>query len=258
VGNDFRATYAYNEVGRYAQRPYCSDLMIRFHVRLDHPNSRIGATLSKYNNHYKACVDSNGDMVIEVSKGKEYEELIRRPVAPPPVNKAVLVKFTNVDHCLIFQFGNETLRYDLGRSPDALGPRRTDIQPQVRIFGSGRLMLSHIAVFRDIHYTGANPGNHSRPIRATEGNPLALGKDEFFVLGDNSPNSEDGRWWMQPGIGNNRRTYRKGIVPREYLMGRALLVYWPSWWRPFGGSSPVFIPNFGQIHFIYGGSYKNP
>ncbi|GAI52795.1 unnamed protein product, partial [marine sediment metagenome] len=49
-----------------------------------------------------------------------------------------LVKFANVDHQLIFQFGAERLTYDLGSGADDAGPRRTEIPPQVKIFGLGK------------------------------------------------------------------------------------------------------------------------
>ena len=53
----------------------------------------------------------------------------------------------------------------------------------------------------------ANPG------RAYE--PVELGKDEYFVLGDNRNNSRDGR---DPSVGN---------IMRENIIGRAWLRIWP-------------------------------
>ena len=250
IGNNFRATYAYGDVKKYRQQPYCSDLMVRFYARSIKAEGRVGVELSKYQTRYRAWVDLTGEMVIEkVDKDGKETELNRKSIESPAINKATLVKFANVDHQLIFQFGSEKLTHDLERAAEDAGQRITDIEPQVRIFGSGKLTISHAAIFRDIHYTKTNPPN-----RAAEGNPIPLEKDEFFVLGDNSPNSEDCRLWRAKGKGNNGRLYRKGIVPRDYLVGKALFVYWPSGFRPFAKSRFAVIPNVGRMRFIYGGS----
>ena len=255
VGNDFRATYAYNDINGYNRRPYCSDLMVRFYTHSTIPQGRIGIALSKYQTTYRAWTDFSGEMIItKVSKSKEII-LNRKSIEPLTTNKHTLVKFANVDHQLIFQFGGEKLTYDLGRSPENVGPRKTDIQPEVKIFGSGKLTLSHIAIFRDIHYTVVNSPQSSW---ATEGQPFKLGKGEFFVLGDNSPNSQDSRLWNEQGRGNNNLFYRKGVVPREYLIGKPLFVYWPGGFKPFAKSPLSIIPNVGRMRFIYGGSNKTP
>jgi hypothetical protein len=237
--------------------PYCSDLMVRFYAASSELDGVIGISLSKYQTYYKAWVDYSGEMVIaKVSEGKE-TVLDSKTIKMWALGKSVLVKFVNVDHQLIFEFGPEKLVYDLGRSADDAGPRKANVEPQVKIFGSGRLTLSHIGIFRDVHYTARKFANSSDFGRAIEGNPLTLRKDEFFVLGDNSPNSEDGRWWDEPGRGNNDISYRKGIVPRDYLVGKAMLVYWPGGFKPFAKFPIAVIPNVGRMRFIYGGSSKN-
>ncbi|MBN2456048.1 MAG: signal peptidase I [Sedimentisphaerales bacterium] len=276
-GNDFRTAYAYNDVRDYKHMPYCSDLMMRFYVRPASTAGRVGIELGKYESRYTAWIDFTGEMVIESIGADETKVLASKSIKAAAVNKAVLVKFTNVDHQLIFRFGREELVYDLGRSPQAAGSIKLDIEPCVQILGSGELTLSHIAIFRDIHYTATRFFGAVEQARAVEGNPLTLGEDEFFVLGDNSPNSQDGRWWEEPGKGNNGSTYRKGIVPRDYLVGKALFVYWPSGFElPWPKSlklflsrnsraNPLFrimnaivslkcIPNIARMQFIYGGS----
>jgi signal peptidase I len=259
IGNDFRATYAYGDVQDYRNMPYCSDLMVRFYAKRQTGPGVIGIEMSKYETKYRTRVDSTGSMVIEkVAAGEEPEELAQRQIDLADDDGARLVRFANVDHQLVFEFGDEKLTHDLGRGAQDAGERRVDIEPVVKVFGSGSIELSHVAIFRDIHYTGRKYANSRGLGRAVEGNPLKLEADEFFVLGDNSPNSEDGRWWRARGKGNNGISYREGIVPRDYLVGKALFVYWPSGFRPYPRFPFGIIPNVGQMRFIYGGSGRNP
>jgi len=253
IGNDFRTAYAYDEVSRYNYMPYSSDLMVRFYARSAETVGRLGISLSKYETNYEAWVDFTGEMAItKIEKDGKTWDLTRLKPIKIDINKPILVKFANIDHQLVFQVGSKKLVYDLGPGPDDAGPIKADIAPQAKIFGSGQLALSHVAIFRDIHYTKTDAPN-----RASQGDPITLEKDEFFVLGDNSPNSEDCRLWNKKGLGiNGQRVYREGIVPRDYLVGRALFVYWPSGFRPFARFPFAVIPNVGQMRFIYGGSSK--
>jgi signal peptidase I len=255
IGNDFRATYAYDEIRSYSGMPYCSDLMVRFYCISSAPEGSIGISLSKYETTYRAKVDFSGSFELtKQEEGKEPEELMRLSIRATPMNEHTLVKFANVDHQLIFEYGDIKLKHDLGRGLEDAGQIRKDIQPRLEILGSGKLMLSHVAVFRDIRYTTSKYANGAENGRAID-KPFKLGEDEFFVLGDNSPNSEDCRWWTRQGLANKGLPpYRVGIVPRDYLVGKALFVYWPSGFRPFPQFPIRIIPNIGQMRFIYGGS----
>ncbi|HRX03236.1 MAG TPA: S26 family signal peptidase, partial [Anaerolineae bacterium] len=42
---------------------------------------------------------------------------------------------------------------------------------------------------------------------------VTLGPDDIFVLGDNRPNSSDSHSW--------------GTLPRDLIIGRVVLSYWP-------------------------------
>jgi len=232
TGNDFRATYAYDNPQFHPRMPICSDLMVRFDV-LAEASSSVGAALSKYGIEYRGWVDFAGTVRIErINADGRAETLVRGTFEPAPADRAKRLRFANVDHLLVLEFGDERLEYDLGRGPDDAGTRRPTM-PVVRLFGTGRLKLWHVGVFRDIHYVGFSPQDGRPILRAGEGDPFLLGDNEFFVLGDNSPASLDCRWWDRPGSANAGATYRQGTVPRDYLVGKAFFVYWPGPFRPF-------------------------
>ena len=258
VGNDFRAAYAYNDGNRNGM-PFCSDLMVRFDVRCTGQRGQIGVELTKYGVVYRGSVDFQGVLRLEKVVNGRAVELEKRAIEMPRTDRAQRFGFANVDHVLVLQFGDERLRHDLGAGPDDIGDERLrhdlgtgsddlgDKSAAVGIFGAGELRLWHIGIFRDIYYT--NEGIR----RAKEGEPFHLGPDEFFACGDNSPISLDSRMWAREGIGNGTKTYTKGVVPRDYLMGKAFFVYWSDAFRPFENLMPI-IPNMGGIQFIYGGS----
>jgi signal peptidase I len=81
--------------------------------------------------------------------------------------------------------------------------------------------------------------------------------DQFFPLGDNSPQSQDARSWHQGNHQGNwvhpddGHLYGPHIAPkyvrRDLLIGKALLIYWPHAWN-----SPVpFTPNFSRMGIIH-------
>ena len=47
----------------------------------------------------------------------------------------------------------------------------------------------------------------------SEMRPTTIGPDEYFVLGDHRSSSNDSRTW--------------GMVPRRYIYGKAVFIYWP-------------------------------
>jgi signal peptidase I len=273
--NDFSIAYAYNDVPMHLRTPQCSDLMVRFYVEPAGKEGRVGIALTKEGIEYRAWLDFSGEMVLAKFSGGQETILARRDVDALSPRTFAPVKFANVDHQLLFEANGSQLSLDLGRTPNVL-EKGTEPSPRASIFGVGKMTLSHTAIFRDIYYTG--DGQAGRGGRAVEGNPFKLNANEFFVLGDNSPNSEDGRWWNQPTVANRGwEPPRAGVVPRYYMVGKALFVYWPSGFEfPWPQSvkaeilqsssrnlalrvirglvSLRWIPNVGRLRFIYGGS----
>jgi len=61
-------------------------------------------------------------------------------------------------------------------------------------------------IFNQVYY-------YNRGEFAAEGQKILVPVDSYFVLGDNSVSSKDSRYW--------------GFVPKDDLLGKALVVYWP-------------------------------
>jgi signal peptidase I len=77
---------------------------------------------------------------------------------------------------------------------------------------------------------------------------FSLGADQFFPLGDNSPESQDARSWgnVNRSVDFTEPFYAPPYVERDLLIGKALLIYWPhAWNRPI-----PFTPNFKRMGVI--------
>jgi hypothetical protein len=118
---------------------------------------------------------------------------------------------------------------------------------------SGPTQLANVAVLRDVFYrpdmhpSGARaglPGSGSHP-RYT----LTLGPEQFFVCGDNSPDSLDGRLWGNPDPWTAAIDPSPSVVPRRLMIGKAFFVYFPAPHR-----TPILnlpMPDFGRLRWIF-------
>lgn len=256
LGNDFRATYAYDATNRYPEMPVCSDLMMRYYVKME-AQSAAGIQLSKYGIRYEGWVTSDGRMTISRLEQDSTKKILADGVySSGDLSGIVQLRFANVDHLLVLEYGDSKIEYDLGLGKHDAGTERLSF-PSAAIAGYGQLSVRHIKLMRDIHYRGKDDALNV--IRAYEGNPLKLEADEFFVCGDNSPNSYDARMWKEPTKSNPGKNYRDGVVPADYLVGKAFFVHFPGSWRfewPSARKIPYLdgSPEPDGIKIIYGGN----
>lgn len=154
-------------------------------------------------------------------------------------------------------------------------PYREDLKPVGIATLGADVKVSDLRIFRDIYYSSASAaggslhgGNtlidfamgqdpYSRIPPRMSGDVLAefyrspqywdafdhlvsatfeLEEEQFFVLGDNSARSKDGRLWRVD----------QHYVERDMLIGKALFIYWPH-----SLNKPVpFTPNFKRMKFV--------
>jgi signal peptidase I len=116
---------------------------------------------------------------------------------------------------------------------------RPPVKDPVRLGARGiQAEFSNVRIFRDVHYTQA--GRHAFR------DPLLLGADEYFMLGDNSPNSDDSRFWSDAN-GNPLP------VPEANFLGKPFLVHLPSritLWEGLGGRWEYHAIDWDRIRWL--------
>jgi signal peptidase I len=129
----------------------------------------------------------------------------------------------------------EPLDYD-----DPLPRPPADESPIALGVPGGDLAVTELKVYRDIYYTNTLGGlpRHPHAVDA----PCMLGSDEYFVLGDNSPVSNDSRFWSA-----------SPVVPRSMFLGKPFLVHLPGQVVPLEvfGRSVYWVPDPRQIRYIH-------
>jgi signal peptidase I len=79
---------------------------------------------------------------------------------------------------------------------------------------------------------------------------FVMGPDQFFPLGDNSPQSKDARLWSHY-LGDGELD-PPPAVDRELLIGKAISIYWPhAWYLPAFPVWPIVVPNYQRMGFIH-------
>jgi signal peptidase I len=199
------------------------------------PAQYVEEMASGRDDHLREKVEKVGEVTTRVNKPGTYQ-----------------IKFTDADDRLTLWVDRD-LPFNPGVDLDMplkkrldRGPTPNDLQPaSIGFKGAGAVKVHNLKLFRDTYYTVKIPpdfsGSDAPPPEGSNLNfwnepqnwehPSQWGKKEwealnglnpktmyvqpghYLCLGDNSPESSDGRTW--------------GLVPERLLLGRALLVYYP-------------------------------
>jgi signal peptidase I len=214
---------------------WVGDLILECEAAIDNPQGELTLELSRGVDRFRARWDlSTGTCTLLRVTGGQEQTLDSKPTA---VSKkgTYRLRFANVDERLVVWVNGE-LPFDSGVTyppPKAheIGPRAdNDLQPVSIGVRGGGVAVHKLRLFRDTYYTvgghdndrpnepdvsGVNPTDPDtwRDLKNPPLLTMYVQPDHFLCLGDNSPESSDGRSW--------------GTVPQRLLLGRALLVYYP-------------------------------
>lgn len=201
------------------------------------------------------------------------KESTTNPTATTVVKGAGLyrLRMTNCDHEVMLFVNGKVVTFDQPTtysSDRIVAPRWNqqdglDLEPAGIGVNGMRAKVSQLKILRDKYYIAVKPGSgfhteykggYSKPLDELFAVPadwessglfkaenraeveFVLGPDEFFPMGDNSPQSSDGRYWP-----------KSDYLHRDLLIGKALFIYWPhSWNRPI-----PFQPNLQRMRPIH-------
>jgi signal peptidase I len=125
---------------------------------------------------------------------------------PLEVGKTYRVEFSFVDRRGILAVNGVEVASPLDLPPKPKGRRAVDRPLQIGARGMS-VAVRNLKLFRDIHYRTDG--------RNTKEPGCQLGPDEYFMLGDNSADSQDSREWKTPG------------VPAADFIGKPFLIHQP-------------------------------
>jgi signal peptidase I len=217
---------------------WVGDLMLEADVSVDKTDGEIVLELSKSRDRFRMTWSvANGDVTLSRLRNykDEHEEKViaTKKATQPKAGSTYRLRFANFDDRLTVWI-DSTLPFDdgvtyVGSKEDKAGPTvENDLEPaSLGVKGAGAT-VRHLKLWRDTYYTaGNNPSDPDANGLYDLSDPskweplwdqmklrtLYVQPEHFLCLGDNSPESSDGRSW--------------GLVPERLLLGRAMLVYYP-------------------------------
>ena len=190
---------------------WCGDLMLECKVKVGDPAAKFVLELSRGANRFQAEFENGQVTLVRTGPGGGV-----LATAPTAITRAgeYAVRFANVDARLRVWVDEKPIDFggkaDYPPAPPADpakdGPTEAnDLREPAGVGASGEVTVSGLKLYRDTHYTNANPHG---PVDTYFVQP-----GHYLCMGDNSSQSSDGRMW--------------GLVPERLMLGRAVFVFYP-------------------------------
>lgn len=194
------------------------DLGVSFILEYRGGDGTLSVVLETENDHRFRLVwePSTGKMILEHNHESVAEASF--PAGALQSGAKHQIDFALVDRAAIVAVDGRatSLVYQLDSRPDVSGAsihRRTINRPVSIGVAGVAVTIERLRIERDVHYTSRVAERFRMTgIEA----PYTLGADEYFMLGDNSPISNDSRLWDQ------------AAVPARLFIGKPVMVHWPT------------------------------
>jgi len=207
-----------------------TDLMLAFRVVRTGRRGELAVRIGDGREEFEVWIDSE-DGRCRVFRNGAPTRFEQRDSAAIGLD-AARVEVSTFDRQLLVALGGRPAVVMLYQRSDQ--PRRRESRP-VAIGCQGLGIEVHdVQVYRDVYYTDPGGGHGRWGLDS----PVQLAGDGYFVLGDNSPISEDSRTWPQgPALSGG------------LLVGRPLLVHFPAGEARFWGRR-FQVPDLAKIRYI--------
>jgi signal peptidase I len=261
--SEIRDYYAFN-AGTYScntrggdMSHWVGDLAVDCQLEVKNNQGTFTLELVKGGVQFISRIDvASGQASLSISSLPDFAPTAQTPIRGPGKYK---VSFANVDERLLLWVNGELMSFDKPTEypnlPNTeaidtlpvLGSNQVTDKSPVGVAASGGLSakIDHLKIWRDIYYisdASGIAGDFTDP--KTHSFDIELDPDEFFMLGDNSPESSDGRYWRS-----------QNYVDRRLLIGKALFVYWPHSFNYVElGEKKIpfpFWPNYQRMRFVH-------
>jgi signal peptidase I len=262
---------------------WVGDLMVEADVDVEEAKGELILDLVEAGKHFTATIDlATGRAVLHAAGLAGFAPAADTAIKQPG---SYQVTFANFDDQLRLWVGGKLVDFDASTEYNAedIWGSRENIIPQTSDSDAGdlapvgigargaKLTVTRLQLWRDIYYVAdswerarmndvvtdfdhpfdgelanlpVDPSLWSR-FRERHHVEFPLNEDQFFVMGDNSPESSDARLWLS---GDRRTGGRPGgaYLERQLLIGKALCVYWPHSWNRIPGT-PIPFPLFPNV-----------
>ena len=276
---------AYNMFNQRALFPV-SDLRVSGAVQSDAPDGSVQFDLTTRSHVFQfALTHADSTIAMWPVSNPEDRNEVRSDTPGLVQGRSIAVEFEHRDQMMVLRLdGREVSRLPYNWTPrqrlefatGLIDSNMTDYRLTAAVSQTPKLQwtvegtpvaLSSIAVDRDLHHRRATYQRTSRSQPAPDGREdqlqsgqdaaatspasiVTLSDDQFFMLGDNSSHSNDGRLWGWPHpLVAELIDDDPFVVNRDLLVGKAFVVYFPAS-HALTKNGTGFVPDFGRLRFI--------